>query len=332
VGGTWTPSFSPGGHATIAEGTSGAPLLAESIDGDSNLLNGLASEIIVYGAPVASVASPIAAPHATPDHSFHAVAGDVAAIDWNDSSSTGVGGPSSPLVYADINNIGFIGCQATANGATAFVDYVDRSLFNFNFRDAPGGLFDGISLFVADLDAAVRWQQIIGAGVYGGLAAPPPNADGSSVFTRGATIPHNLQVENQLGQVIDTPEGHFKMFVAKASSPTSACPIPTSAYSPVANKLLGTNPALHNDAVWKPENRFLQFDIKTTGAPFTAGGAGKYCARINIFDTSTPPTTGGLASSFLTDLDCSDGCLPDGTISGTPNDRDKATITWKLKK
>ena len=327
VGATWTPSFSPGGHASIAEGTAGAPLLAESIDGDSNLLNGLASEIIVYGAPLGAGVAPA---HAAPNHSFHAVAGDVAAIDWNDSSLAGVGGPSSPLVYADISNVGFIGCQATANGATAFVDYIDKALFNFNFRDAPGGLFDGISLFVADLDAAVRWQQIIGAGVYGGLSAPPPNADGSSVFNRGATVPHKLQVENQLGQVIDTPEGHFKMFVAKASSLTSACPIPTSAYSPVANKLLGTNPALHNDAVWKPEPRFLQYDLKTTGAPFT--GAGKYCVRINIFDTSTPPTTDGLASSFLTDNDCSDGCLPNGTVPGTPNDRDKATITWKLKK
>lgn len=272
LGGAWTLSFSPGGHSPLTE-----TALPET---GVNILGGTVSETAVYASPVVSPTSPT---HTAPDHTFHSVAGNAASIDWNDSGS------SSGTVSADINNFKITGCGATTPTATPYTDFDDSALMTFDFRSAPSGQLDGITIFVSDVNDNVRYQTLLASGTFDGLDSPVPN----NKSKRGSTIPIKLDVTVEGSGVVDLPSVHGQVWVSTLNSKTGP-------YTKLTNQLTGTD-----DVVWDPINRQIKFNWKTPSNL----AVGTYYLRVFLIDTEGG-FVGGLgadpdtipAERFLTDL------------------------------
>jgi hypothetical protein len=225
LGGAWTLSFSPGGHASLTE--------TALVESSANILGGTASETAVYGSPV--VTSPT-------DVTFYTVPGNAGAIDWNSS-----GGAPAGTVLADVNNFGITGCGATTPTATPYTDYDDSALMNFNFRTAASGQLDGISIFESDADGTVRYQTILASGTFDGLDSPVPNHK----TKRGSAVPIKLDVTIGTTGVVDLPSIHGEVWVSAVNNVNGP-------YTKLTNAATGGT-----DVQWNPVTRQITFTWKT---------------------------------------------------------------------
>jgi hypothetical protein len=261
LAGAWALSFSQGGRLSLAE-----TALNEAVG-----LGGPGTGTTVYGSPVVSPATATATIHALPDHTFHSVAGNAATIDWDDS------GTASGTVTADINNFGFSGCTASTPSATPYADYDDSTLFSFNFRDAPSGQFDGITIFQSDADGKVRSQGILGAGTFDGLDSPIPNNKAKP----GSTVPIKLDITTGPTQVIDVPNIHGRVYVSFGNI--------NGPYTQLTNQLTNTN-----DVLWVPSTHQIQFNWKTKATD----PEGPAFIKVYLLENNGPGFIGNLGADF----------------------------------
>jgi len=138
---------------------------------------------IVYGAP--GTVAPIRKAAV-----YDSGAGDpTVKINWD---GDGTFDPSN--VIADINNLGFGGCEESPN--QSYSDHDDWNLLNFNFRGATGQAFDGVHgdpKKIADYTPVIK-EQVESTGLfYTGTFDPIPK-DGTGTFKLGSTVPFKFSL------------------------------------------------------------------------------------------------------------------------------------------
>lgn len=155
---------------------------------------------IVYGTPGKSPAVRTA--------SSAPAGGANIAINW-DADTSGAESSAS----GNINNLGITGCNtgtATAYQTTDFVTYDEAAHFDFNFRGATNGQFDGVN----ELTVGVINQQVIAGATY--TFIPPPSEDGSETRKGGSTIQLKFDLTDPAtGAPITTATAHAE-YITKA--------------------------------------------------------------------------------------------------------------------
>ncbi len=266
-------------------------------------------------------------------------------IDWNDDLSISGSG-----VAADINNFGIAGCGLGVD--PTMYDYDSFFHFDYNYRSAPSGQFDGIALFVSNTVLAsdkYLTSMTNPASVFTGYD-PQDQQTGQKIVKAGSNYPLVVEITTDGNPQFLEETGKAHVFVSKDRFATATSPTPVQGDPRIEWVQISDNSPLNNSPGkllmrWNPNKGLLgafQMDWKTPsdgrafGLPVNINMEGDWYIRTVFFDPAGDPAfqnigllgvEGVADSKFLVDVQTphldNDGTGTDP--NGIPDEQQRAS-------